>query len=122
MWLLVGLAAATGLVAALGTLIKGSLAYAGIYLALGTFVVAMVLMGGVVLRLRAHYSVAGCLWFLTSVAAYQLLNIVVMWTSLLSGWWAAGQPGYHVGLTTAIGLVPLLGGIWKLGRKLATLR
>lgn len=119
--MLVGLAAATGIAAALVSLAQGTVAYTGIYLALGTFVVCLVVMGVAVLRLRTNYSVAGCLWFLTAVVAFQLLSIVVMWVSLLTGWWATGQPAYHVGLSAAVGLVPLLAGIWKLGRKLTSI-
>lgn len=70
------------------------------------------------LRLKHHYSVAGIFWFLTIIAIFSTWNLVVMWGSLLSRWWAHGQPGYHIGTSAIVGLIPLLIAIWRFGLKL----
>jgi hypothetical protein len=74
------------------------------------------------LRLKRHYSFAGIFWFITSIGAFQAWNIVVMWVTLGTRWWAHHQPGYHIGVGAAVGIVPLLVGIWKFGSKVSTAR
>jgi hypothetical protein len=68
--------------------------------------------------LKRHYSVAGIFWFLTIIAIFSTWNLVIMWVSLLTRWWAHGQPGYHIGTSAIVGLIPLLIAIGRFGLKL----
>jgi hypothetical protein len=74
------------------------------------------------LRLKSHYSVAGIFWFMATIGLFQLWCVIVMWAGVLTGWWASNQPGYHLALSAAVGLVPLGIGTWLLGRKLRQTR
>lgn len=59
-------------------------------------------------------------WFLGAVAGFLLWNVVVIWVSLSIGWWAAetpDAPGIRFFGTVVVGVVPLLGGAWLLGRE-----
>jgi len=116
-WAMVALGVGTLLGAAL--LSFHAIPYGWVYYIAATYVAGLALLTLATLRLQQHYSLAGIFWFVTSIGLFQLWNSVVMWVSLLSGWWASGQPGYHLVISAAAGLIPLFVGIWQLGRKVS---
>jgi len=115
LWMLIGLAAVDAALAAYLSLFPR---YAGgLYFIVGIVFVGTAFNVAGILRLKRHYSISGIFWFMATIAIVSIWNLVVMWVSLLSRWWASSQPGYHVGISAAIGLLPLLISIGLLGRK-----
>jgi hypothetical protein len=109
--------------AALDIALGSSLSLFPIYFAWAYFMTGVMLGAAAVLtlgilRLKNH-SVAGVIWFMVAIGLFQFWNVAVMWVSLLTRWWAATQPGYRIGTSAAIGLIPLLIAIWKLSQRLA---
>ena len=90
----------------------------GCYFGAGTYFagVAVILIAG--LRFKNHYSVAGLFWILATILTFHVWNLAIISASILIGWWSAHQPGWHLGVTAAIGLLPLLVAIWQLRQKL----
>lgn len=81
-------------------------------------VVAVVLVAITVVALRIRaYSRAGVLWFSLTASVFTVWNATVASVSLLTGFWAAQQPGYHFGLSVLVGAIPLLVGAWLIGRR-----
>ncbi len=116
LWMLIGLVAVDVALAAYLSLFP---IYAGfLYFIMGIMFGGAAVNAAGILRLKRHYSVAGIFWLMTTIAIFSVWNLIVMWVSLLSRWWAPSQPAYHIGVSAVIGLVPLLMGIWLLGRKL----
>ncbi len=116
LWMLVGLVAVD---IALAVYLGLFPIYAGfLYFTMGIMFGGAALNGAGLLRLKRHYSLAAIFWFITIIAIFSIWNLVVMWVSLLSRWWAASQPGYHIAISAIVGLVPLLIGIWLFARKL----
>jgi len=67
-------------------------------------------------RIRAYSRAAIRLYFGT-IIAFNLWNALV--TSLSTGtrFWAQGQPSYHFGISEAVGVIPLVIGVWLLSRR-----
>jgi hypothetical protein len=116
LWMLYGLVAVDVASAAYLSLFPLDTGF--LYFIVGIMFGASAFIGVGAARFRRHYSPAGILWFLATIGAFQAWNVVVMWVSLLTRWWAHNQPGYHIAAGAAIGLIPLLVGISLLARKL----
>jgi uncharacterized membrane protein len=84
-----------------------------VVLVMGVVVAAIVV---VALRIRA-YSRVGILWFTLTASAFTVWNATVTSASLLTHFWAAGQPSYHFGLSVLVGVIPLVVGAWLIGRR-----
>lgn len=71
-----------------------------------------------ILRVRkpTRYSLGSFFWLLITVTISIVWNLVVIVVSWLSGWWAHGQP-VTFDISAAVGLLPLLLGIWKVGSR-----
>jgi hypothetical protein len=81
-----------------------------------TFLLA--LAGGIYLGWRVKaWSRSAVLWFVGSLAAFLVWNGVVIWVSLVTGWWRPGSAGIHFGISSAVALIPLLLGAWLFGRR-----
>lgn len=52
----------------------------------------------------------GWAWYWGSLAAFGLWNVIVVSVSLASGWWARGQPDFHVTVSAVVAALPLLAG------------
>lgn len=82
----------------------------------------MVVFGGVAAilvvgrRIRA-YTRSGLVGFLAAISAFLLWNALVTGVSLMTGWWAPHQPGYHLVVSEAVGVIPLIVGALLLGRR-----
>ncbi len=76
----------------------------GCYFGAGTYFagVAVILIAG--LRFKNHYSVAGLFWILATILTFHVWNLAIISANL--------------GVTAAIGLLPLLVAIWQLRQKL----
>jgi hypothetical protein len=68
------------------------------------------------LGIRA-YSRAGIVLYFVAIAVFNLWNAIVVGVSIGSRWWAPGQPGYHFGLSVAVGVIPLLVAGWLIRRR-----
>ena len=116
-WTLFGLVAVTVALAAYLSLFPQDAGF--LYFFIGIMFASSACTAAVSLRLKHHdYSPAAVLWLFATIALFQVWNLVVMGVSLLSRWWALGQPGYHIGVSAVVGLIPLLISIRVLGRKL----
>jgi hypothetical protein len=87
----------------------------------GFAILAIVLVGfvGFVyvgLRIRAYSRTAIFLYF-GGVIAFNLWNSIVAGVSILTRWWASGEPSYHFGISAAIGVIPLLIAAWLIWRR-----
>jgi hypothetical protein len=68
------------------------------------------------LRIRA-YTRAGIVWYFSAIIAFNLWNSAVAGTSILTRFWAAGQPSYHFGISVTVAVIPLLIGAIALARR-----
>jgi uncharacterized membrane protein YuzA (DUF378 family) len=120
---LVGLLALLAVAAVLGVTLLTllPLSYRAVYFIVGIYAIHLPVLGiGFMRMTRKHYSAPAGLWFLIAVLVWALWNQLIWWVSVLSGWWATGQPVYHLAISGAIGLLPLLAVIWRLGTRLRT--
>jgi asparagine N-glycosylation enzyme membrane subunit Stt3 len=83
---------------------------------LAVMVVGLVGLVIVVLRMRA-YSRTGILLYFGGVIVFNLWNGIIVGTSIITRWWALGQPSYHFGLSAAVGSIPLLVAAWLILRR-----
>ena len=84
-------------------------------------ILAIVIVGpvGVIfvgLRIRA-YSRTAILLYGGGVIAFSLWNGAVSGLSIVTRWWAPGQPSYHFGLSVAVAVIPLLVTAWLIRRR-----
>ena len=70
----------------------------------------------VAVRIRA-YSRRGIRLYFATVIAFNIWNAFVSSVSIGTRFWALGQPSYHFGISAAVGVIPLLIGVWLLSRK-----
>ena len=77
------------------------------------WMVAFVVVG---LRIRA-YSRTVVLSFLGAVAVFMIWNAIVNGVSLRSGWWSPLEPNYHLVMSEALGVIPLIVVAWLIGRR-----
>jgi hypothetical protein len=119
LWMLIGLAAADIGIAAYLSLFPVNAGF--LYFVVVVLFGAIAFIAAAGMRFKNHYSPPGIFWFLTTIAAFQALNIVVMWAGLLISWKVTGHPGYPVAIGALFGLAPLPVGVWQLGRKLRRL-
>jgi hypothetical protein len=88
-----------------------------VWIALLVFLCGWLVAFGVLgLRIRA-YSRTGFLSFLGAVAAFMVWNTLVNGVSLLSGWWSPLEPNYHIVISEAVGVIPLIIAAWLIGRR-----
>lgn len=80
------------------------------------FVTAIVLVVIVGLRIRA-YSRYGIRVYFGTIIAFNLYNAFITSASIATRFWAPGQPTFHFGMSEAVGVIPLLIGVWLMGRK-----
>jgi hypothetical protein len=88
-------------------------AWIGLLVFLIGFVVAFVVLG---LRIRA-YSRTGVLSFLGAVVVFWIWDAIVNGLSLTSGWWSPLEPSYHIVISEAIGVIPLIVAAPLIGRR-----
>jgi hypothetical protein len=69
----------------------------------------------VAVRIRA-YSRRGIRLYFGAVIAFNLWNALVTSVSIGTRFWALGAPSYHFGISAAVGVIPLLIGVWLLSR------
>ena len=115
-WMLAALLAADLGVAVLLSLSphRGS-TFAGVgVLAMLVAAVAFAVIVGI--RIRG-YSRLGIRLYFGTLIAFNLCNALVTSLSIGSRFWAQGQPTYHFGISEAVGIVPLVVGIWLLSRR-----
>lgn len=76
-----------------------------------------------ILRARKpiRYSPGSFFWLLITVTISIVWNLVVIVISWLSGWWVHGQP-VTFDVSAAVGLLPLLLGIWKVSSRVRAIR
>jgi hypothetical protein len=84
-----------------------------VLLMFGAAIGAAVVIG---LRIRA-YTRAGIIWYFAAIIAFNLWNSAVAGVSIITRFWAAGQPSYHFGISVLIGVVPLVIGAIVLARR-----
>jgi hypothetical protein len=84
-----------------------------VLLMIGAAIGAAVVIG---LRIRA-YTRVGIIWYFATIIAFNLWNSAVAGASILTRFWAAGQPSYHFGISALIGVVPLVIGAIVLARR-----
>jgi len=115
-WMLLALLAAYLGVAVLMSLprYRGSTFAAAGIIAMLVLAVAFAIVVGV--RIRA-YSRAGIRLYFGTIIAFNLWNAVVTSASIATRFWAMGQPSYHFGISEAVGVVPLVVGVWLLSRR-----
>ena len=92
-----------------------SSAFLGIAVIAGVMA-AIALVVGVGLRIRV-LSRRGVIVFFATLVAFNLWNSAVVSASILTRFWALGQPSYHFGISEAVGVIPLLIGMWVLRRR-----
>lgn len=68
------------------------------------------------LRIRA-YSRTAILMYGGGVIAFNLWNGAVSGLSVATRWWAPAQPSYHLGLSVAVAVIPLLVAAWLIWRR-----
>jgi hypothetical protein len=68
------------------------------------------------LRIRA-YSRGVIFPYFGGIIAFNLWNAGVSGVSILTRWWASGQPSYHFGLSVVVGVIPLLVVGWLIWRR-----
>lgn len=83
---------------------------------LAIMVVGLVGLVLVFLRLRAYSRVRILLYF-GGVAVFNVWNAIVVGVSIGTRWWASTQPGYHFGISAAVGSIPLLVVAWLIWRR-----
>jgi len=86
---------------------------AAVALMLATAIVASVVIG---LRIRA-YTRAGIILYFSSIIAFNVWNVAVTGVSILTRFWASGQPIYHFGMSVAVGVIPPVIGMIVLARR-----
>lgn len=67
-------------------------------------------------RIRAYSRTAIYLYF-GGIIAFNLWNAAVSGVSILTRWWASGQPSYHFGLSVVVSVIPLLVVGWLIWRR-----
>jgi hypothetical protein len=77
------------------------------------FVVAFIVLG---MRIRA-YSRTGLGSFLAALAVFWIWDSIVNGVSLVSGWWSPLEPSYHLVISEAVGVIPLIVAAWWIGRR-----
>ena len=117
-WMLLGIAAvylaAAGVISTLPDPRRGGpVAGLAILAILICGLVGIIFVG---VRIRA-YSRTGILLYFGGVAAFNIWNAIVTGTSILTRWWALGQPSYHFGISALAGVIPLLVAAWLIGRR-----
>lgn len=115
-WMLLAVLGADAVVA---VLMSVSLQHASRLAPLGIVgaLVAAIVFGVIVgLRIRA-YSRAGIRIYFAAIIAFNLWNAIVISTSIVAGFWRAGQPAYHFGISEAIAALPLAIGAVLVGRR-----
>jgi len=83
---------------------------------LAIMVVGLVGIVFVGVRMRAYSRTAIFLYF-GGVITFNLWNAAVSGVSMLTRWWAPGQPSYHFGASVAVGVIPLLVAAWLIWRR-----
>ena len=83
---------------------------------LAIMIVGLVGLVFVGLRIRA-YSRTAILQYFGGMIAFNLWNGIVVGTSIITRWWAPGQPSYHFGIEAAVGSIPLLVVAWLILRR-----
>lgn len=68
------------------------------------------------LRIRA-FSRDGIRWYFATMIAFNLWNAAIIGASVITRFWASGQPGYHFLVSAAVASLPLVAGAWLLGRR-----
>ena len=111
-WVLGVLLAADLAIAALMSVAPHTVGPAVLALLLIAFALAVV----VFVRIRA-YSRAGLLIFSFTASTFAIWSALGSALSVVTGWWGPSQPSFHLGVTEAIPALPLLVGIWLLGRR-----
>ena len=86
---------------------------AAVALMLATAIVASVVIG---LRIRA-YTRAGIILYFSTIIAFNVWNAAVTGVSILTRFWASGQPIYHLGMSVAVGVIPPVIGMIVLARR-----
>jgi hypothetical protein len=87
----------------------------------GPAILAILIVGAagfaiVGLRIRAYSRTAIFLYF-GGIIAFNFWNAAVTALSILTRWWAPGQPGYHFGLSVAVAVIPPLVAAWLIQRR-----
>jgi hypothetical protein len=77
------------------------------------FVVAFTVLG---MRIRA-YSRTGLGSFLAAFAVFWIWDSIVNGVSLINGWWSPSEPSYHLVISEAVGVIPLIVAAWLIGRR-----
>jgi hypothetical protein len=77
------------------------------------FVVAFTVLG---MRIRA-YSRTGLGSFLAALAVFWVWDSIVNGVSLINGWWSPLEPSYHLVISEAVGVIPLIVAAWWIGRR-----
>ena len=67
-------------------------------------------------RIRAYSRTAIFLYF-GGVICFNLWNSAISAVSILTRWWASGEPSYHFGISVAVGVIPLLIAAWLIWRR-----
>lgn len=111
-WMLAILAAAALVVGVLMSLAPHVVGPAVVAIYLGAIASVIV----VLLRIRA-YSRAGLLLFSLAAVTFTTWNALVSGVSVATRWWAPDAPSFHIGVSEAIGVLPLLVGIFLLARR-----
>ena len=116
-WFLLGIAAAyVGGSAIISTSPRpggSAVAWIALLVFLIGLIVAFVVLG---LRMRA-YSRTGFLSFLGAIGVFWVWDTIVNGVSLTSGWWSPLEPSYHIVISEAVGVIPLIVAAWLIGRR-----
>lgn len=88
-------------------------AWAALLVFLLGFVVAFIVLG---MRIRA-YSRLGLGSFFAAFAVFWIWDSIVNGVSLASGWWSPLEPSYHLVISEALGVIPLIVAAWWIGRR-----
>lgn len=89
----------------------------GIGLAVVLILSALLVGGLAVLWRMQAFSRSGPRDFALGAAAFTWWNAAVAGVSVVSGWWAPGQPTYHFTVSTIAAAVPLLVAAYLIGRR-----
>jgi cell division protein FtsX len=116
-WFLLGVAAAyVGGSAIISTSPRpggSAVAWIALLAFLIAWMVAFIAFG---LRIRA-YSRRGFLYFLGAYAAFVVWDAIVNGVSLGSRFWSPLEPSYHLVISEAVGVIPLIVAAWLIGRR-----
>jgi hypothetical protein len=116
-WFLLGIAAAyvggSGIISLSPRPGGSAVAWIALLVFLIGFIVVFVMLG---MRMRA-YSRAGLLSFFVAIAVFWLWDSIVNGVSLIGGWWSPLEPSYHLVVSEAVGVIPLLVAAWLIGRR-----